>query len=79
MYSREESIFAVFLTIRKVESCLSCFAFERLDRVCHALPRFNNRPILHLTIVFYHKYRGQGENEKVPKDQKRDWDEKSPI
>ena len=62
-----------------VESCLSCFAFERLDRVCHALPRFNNRPILHLTIVFYHKYRGQGENEKVPKDQKRDWDEKSPI
>ena len=22
---------------------------------------------------------GQGENEKVPKDQKRDWDEKSPI
>lgn len=79
MYSREESIFAVFLTFRKVESCLSCFAFERLDRVCHALPRFNNRPILHLTIVFYHKYRGQGENEKVPKDQKRDWDEKSPI
>lgn len=30
-------------------------------------------------VVFYHKYRGQGENEKVPKDQKRDWDEKSPI
>lgn len=57
----------------------SFLLFEKLDRVCHALPRFNNRPILHLTIVFYHKYRGQGENEKVPKDQKRDWDEKSPI
>ena len=54
-------------------------SFGGKDRVCHALPRFNNRPILHLTIVFYHKYRGQGENEKVPKDQKRDWDEKSPI
>lgn len=34
---------------------------------------------LDVSIVFYHKYRGQGENEKVPKDQKRDWDEKSPI
>ena len=61
----------------------SFLLFEKLNRVCHALllKGWIVSVMLYpdLTIVFYHKYRGQGENEKVPKDQKRDWDEKSPI